>query len=49
MSTSGSVNFNLVTNDLIAEAFDICGIGSEGEAIAADMYSRARRSLTAPA
>jgi len=45
VSVSGSIDFNLVTNDLIAEAFDICGIGSEGEAIAADMYSRARRSL----
>lgn len=45
MSTSGSVDYNLVTNSIIDEAFDLCGIGSEGEAITADQYSRARRSL----
>lgn len=45
MSTSGSVDFTLVTNDLIGEAFDVCGIGSEGEAISADQYFRAKRSL----
>jgi len=45
MPTSGSTNFTLVTNPLIEEAFDICGIGSEGEAISADQYERARRSL----
>lgn len=45
MSTSGSTDFNLVTNGLIDEAFDLCGIGSEGEAITADQYARAKRSL----
>lgn len=45
MSTSNSTNFNLVTNEIITEAFDLCGIGSEGEAISSDMFSRARRSL----
>lgn len=45
MPTSGSSDFNLVTNPLIEEAFDICGIGSEGEGITADQYARARRSL----
>lgn len=45
MSTSGSANYNLVANDIITEAFDLCGIGSEGEAITADMYVRAKRSL----
>ena len=45
MSTSGSTDFGLVTNTIIDEAFDICGIGSEGESISADQYSRARRSL----
>jgi hypothetical protein len=44
VSTSGSTDFNLVTNELIDEAFDLCGIGSEGEAVSADMYERARRS-----
>lgn len=45
MATSGSTDFTLVTNPIIAEAFDICGIGSEGEAITADQYSRAKNSL----
>lgn len=45
MTTSGSTDFGLVTNSIIDEAFDICGIGSEGEAISADQYERARRSL----
>lgn len=45
MATSGSKNYNLVTNEIIEESFDICGIGSEGESISADMYDRARRSL----
>ena len=45
MSTSGSTNYSLTTNDIIAEAYDICGVGSEGEAISADQYARARRSL----
>lgn len=45
MATSGSTNFSLVTNQIVDEAFDICGIGSEGEAISADQYERARRSL----
>lgn len=44
MSTSGSVDFALVTNELIIEAFDLIGVGSEGEAITADMYERAKRS-----
>ena len=45
MTTSGSLDFNLTLNPLIDEAFSICGIGSEGEAISADQYFRARRSL----
>lgn len=45
MSTSGSTDFNLNTNELIDEAFDILGIGSEGESISDDMYRRAKRSL----
>ncbi|CDO34431.1 hypothetical protein [Novosphingobium sp. KN65.2] len=43
--TSGSTDFTLVTNQIIEEAFDLCGIGSEGEAISADQYARAKRSL----
>jgi hypothetical protein len=45
MTTSGSTDFGLVTNTIIEEAFDVCGVGSEGEAISADQYERARRSL----
>lgn len=45
MPTSGSSDFTLETNPLIDEAFDICGIGSEGEAISDDQYVRAKRSL----
>lgn len=45
MALSGSTDFTLVTNEIIDEAFDLCGIGSEGEAISADQYERARRSL----
>jgi hypothetical protein len=45
MSTSGSTDFNLNASQIIEEAFDICGIGSEGEAISSDMTTRAQRSL----
>lgn len=44
MSTSGSEDFTLVTNELIEEAFDLIGVGSEGEALTEDMYNRAKRS-----
>lgn len=44
MTTSGVSTFNLVTNELIDESFDLIGIGSEGEAITEDMYTRAQRS-----
>lgn len=45
MTTSGSIDFNLTASQIIEEAFDICGIGSEGEAISADMQIRGQRSL----
>lgn len=45
MSTSGTVSFNLVTNEICDEAFDLVGIGADGEPITADMYKRAKRSL----
>ena len=45
MATSGDTTYRLVANEIIAEAFDICGIGSEGESINADMNVRAIRSL----
>jgi len=45
VTTSGTSDFSLVANQIIEEAFDLCGIGSEGEAVNADMYARAMRSL----
>lgn len=45
MTTSGTTTFGLVASGIIEEAFDLCGVGSEGEPISADMYARARRSL----
>jgi len=45
MATSGDTTYRLVANEIIQEAFDICGIGSEGESINADMNARAMRSL----
>lgn len=45
MATSGDTTYRLVANEIVAEAFDICGIGSEGESISVDMSARAMRSL----
>lgn len=45
MPTSGSTDFNLVTNSLIEEACSICGIASEGEPVSAYTYADATRSL----
>lgn len=45
MAVSGSTNFTLVTNTIIEEACQICGIASEGEEISAYTYASARRSL----
>lgn len=45
MTVSTTTTYSLSLNELIAEAFDIIGVGAEGEAISADMYDRAKRSL----
>ena len=45
MPTSNSIDYQLTTNQLIEEAYDICGVGSEGEGISADQYARGKRSL----
>lgn len=45
MTTSGSVNYALTTNQIIDEAFAICGVASEGEAVSADQYFQATRTL----
>lgn len=44
VSAITSVTFSL--NELIREAFDVIGVGSEGEAISADMYRRGKNSAT---
>ena len=43
VSTINTLTFSL--NELIAEALDLIGVGSEGEAITADMYRRGKNSL----
>lgn len=45
MATSGSTDFNLVANEIIEKAFNILGVGSEGEAITARQYADGRKSL----
>lgn len=44
MTVSAITSVSFTLNDLIAEAFDIIGVGSEGEAISADMYRRGKNS-----
>lgn len=44
VSTVTTVTYSL--NELIREAFDVIGVGSEGEAISADMYRRGKTSAT---
>lgn len=43
VSTTNVLQFTL--NEIIAEAFDVIGVGSEGEAITPDMYRRGKNSL----
>lgn len=45
MTTSGSVDYSLVTNTIIDKAFHRLGVASEGEAITARMYEDGRSSL----
>jgi hypothetical protein len=45
MTVSAVTSYSLTLNELIEEAFDLIGVGSEGEAVSADMYARAKRSL----
>jgi hypothetical protein len=45
MSTSGSVDFNLVTNTIIARAFNRIGAASEGEPVSASMYADGKEEL----
>lgn len=45
MTVSTSTTFLMSKNELIREAFDVIGVGSQGEAISADMYRRASNSL----
>lgn len=45
MATSGSTDFTLANNEIVAKAFNILGAGSEGEAITARMYQDGTLSL----
>lgn len=45
MTTSGSVDFGLVTSTIIEKAFHRLGVASEGEAMTARMYEDGRSSL----
>lgn len=44
-STSGSTAFRMTTSDIITEAFAICQMAIEGEALTDEMYENGRRSL----
>src|SRR3546814_19644916 len=45
MTVSTSTSVQIDKNELIKEAFEVIGVGSEGEAITADMYRRGSNSL----
>ena len=45
MATSGSIDFTLTREDIITEAFQLLGIGMEGEDITAFMSETASKSL----
>jgi hypothetical protein len=45
VSTSGSVDYSLVTNTIVEKAFIRLGVASEGEAISARMYEDGRGEL----
>lgn len=45
MATSGSTDFTLSNNEIVAKAFNILGVGSEGEPISARMYEDGTLSL----
>jgi len=42
---SGQSSFTLVANEIIRKALSLLGVGSEGEAVTADMYARGMDSL----
>lgn len=43
--SDATIDFTLTASKIIEDAFDLCGIGSEGEDVNADMSARAMRSL----
>lgn len=45
MTVSAVTTCTLTLNELIDEALDVIGVGSEGEPVTADMYARGKRSL----
>lgn len=44
MTVSAVTTASFSLNELIREAFDVIGVGSEGETVSADMYRRAKSS-----
>lgn len=46
MTVSAITTVNFTLNELIAEACDLIGVGSEGEALSADIYRRGKNSMT---
>lgn len=45
MTVSTIQTLSLSLNEIVREAFDVIGVGSEGEAITSDMYRRGKNSL----
>ena len=45
MTVSTETSYSLSLNEIIDEAFDVIGVGAEGETINANMYERGKRSL----
>lgn len=45
MTVSAITSVTFTMNEIIEEAFDVIGVGAEGETLSADMYRRGRNSL----
>jgi hypothetical protein len=45
VTVSTETSYSISLNEIIDEAFDVIGVGAEGETVNADMYARAKRSL----
>jgi hypothetical protein len=45
MAVSGTTSYNLTEAEIVEAAFNVIGVGAEGEALTARMYSDGRRAL----